>query len=76
MKQKEISASNMNDLLPYIAKVIEWKEINISDMAIKQGINRKTIYNKLYSNSKDLKFISQLCSYLGIKITITLAVNE
>ena len=67
---------SLHDILPIIAKYIDRYEINASELTNKEGINRKTFYNKLYSDSKDLEFIEKVCRSLGIEITVKLASSK
>ena len=67
---------SLHDILPIIAKYIDRYEINVSELTNKEGINRKTFYNKLYSDSKDLEFIEKVCRSLGIEITVKLASSK
>ena len=73
MSKKEMDAYDVNDILPLISDILDYKEINISDMSKKTGIARSTLYEFLYKESNDLKRIQKILTYLGIQISIKLA---
>jgi len=73
MSKKEISAHDMNDILPSIIEFLERYEINITKMSEETGIPRSTLYDFLYRESNDLLRIQKIISYLGLEISIKLA---
>ena len=70
MDTKEISAHDMNDVLPIIRRVIDRYEINISEMCKATGISRSTLYEFLFVESKTLARIQKILEYLGLEISI------
>lgn len=70
MSNKEITAHDMNELLPIISSFIEHNEINVSEMCKKTGIPRSTFYDFLYVDSQVLDRIQKIISYLGLEISI------
>ena len=70
MSNKEITAHDMNELLPIIGDFIEHNEINVSEMCKKTGIPRSTFYDFLYVDSQVLDRIQKIISYLGLEISI------
>lgn len=70
MGNKEISAHDMNGILPIIRYVIDHFEINVSEMCKKTGIPRSTLYDFLYVDSRELARLQKIMSYLGIEISI------
>ena len=70
MSKKEITAHDMNEILPSICKYIEHNEINISKMSKKTGIPRSTLYDFLYGDSSVLERIQKIITYLELEISI------
>ena len=76
MSNKEISAHDMNDILPSIDRFIEHYGINVSDMCKETGIPRSTFYDFLYGDSSALQRIQKIISYLGLEISIKPAARK
>ena len=77
MSKKEMSAHDMNDILPLIDDYIARYEINVSEMCKEIGIPRSTFYDFLYSDSnKSLIRIQTILSYLGLEVSIKPAAEK
>ncbi len=76
MSNKEISAHDMNEILPKIGDFIDHYEINVSEMCKKTGIPRSTLYDFLYGNSSALVRIQKIITYLDLEISIKPAARK
>ena len=71
MIQQTFQTQELPAILYFLNKYIERNEINISKLSKDAGINRKTLYNKLYSDKLDFDFISKLSITLGFDVKVS-----
>lgn len=70
MSNNEITAHDMNELLPSIVRFLEHYEINVSKMCKETGIPRSTLYDFLFKDSNILGNIQRIIDYLGVEVSI------